>query len=106
MKKFLFWFFLIALIIIHTVDMELTTYYIGEQWENETFPLMRYCIKQFSISNAVWISKICSYLFFFFCYKYRESRDTVYIMFLITVLYYTSMIDWLFNLDLVNWPLP
>ena len=106
MKTFLFWFFLIAIMSIHFVDMELTTHYIGNQWENETFPLMRHCIKVVGIFNAVWISRIFTYLFFLLCYFYRKKEGLIFIMFLITVIYYTSMVDWIFTLDLIDWPLP
>jgi len=106
MKTFLFWLFLFALIWIHSVDMELTRYYIGNQWENETFPLMRMCIKEFGIYNALWISRVFSYLFFFFCFLRRKEDNIVFMMFLITIIYYTGMIPWLFNLGLMEWPLP
>ena len=106
MKTFLFWFFLFALIFIHSIDMELTTHYIGDQWENETFPLMRHCIKEFGIYNSVWISRVCSYTFFFLCYLHKKDENIIFMMFLVTVIYYTGMIGWIFNLDIAEWPLP
>jgi hypothetical protein len=106
MKTFLFWLFLLALIGIHSVDMELTRYYIGDQWENETFPLMRICIKEFGIYNSIWISRVCTYLFFYICYVHRQNDKVIFAMFLITVLYYMGMVPWLFTLGLVDWPLP
>lgn len=106
MKTFLFWFLLLALILIHSIDMELTTHYIGDQWQNETFPLMRHCIKEFGIYNAVWISRVFCYLYFYWCYIYRKDERMVYSMFLVTILYYVAMTGWLFSLDLVKWPLP
>lgn len=104
MKVFLFWALLSALIVIHAIDMELTTHHIGNQWEHETFPLMRVCIKEFGIHNAVWISRICTYVFFLICYIYRQNDKMLYIMFLITVLYYLAMVDWLFNLGIAKFP--
>lgn len=106
MKNTSFWILLLLLILIHTVDMELTTYYIGNQWEHETFPLMRYSIKFLGIYNAIWLSRICTYVFFFVCYLKKENSTWLFAMFLITVLYYVAMADWLINLDLVKWPLP
>ncbi len=92
--------------VIHTIDMELTTYYIGNQWQSETFPLMKLCIKNFGIHNSIWLSRVSTYIFFFICYCYRERDRTIFMMFLITVIYYTAMFDWLFTLDLIEWPLP
>jgi len=86
--------------------MELTTFHIGNQWQNETFPLMKLCIKEYGIYNAIWISRICTYLFFLVCYIYRQSDKMLYIMFLITVLYYLAMVDWIFNLGIASWPFP
>jgi hypothetical protein len=106
MKTFLFWFFLAALILIHAVDMELTTYYIGDQWQNETFPLMKFTIKEVGIYNAIWISRVATYIFFLICWLYRKSDNMIFIMFLITVLYYFGMVPWLFSLHLMEWPLP
>ena len=98
MKTFLFWFFLLLLIIIHTIDMELTMYYIGNQWQNETFPLMQLCIKKFGIYHSIWLSRITTYLYFLISYYYRHNNYYLFSMFLITVVYYTAMIDWLFTL--------
>lgn len=106
MKTFLFWFFLFALIAIHSIDMDLTTHYVGDQWEEETFPLMRYCIKEVGICNSIWLSRVCTYVFFFLCYVYRKKDNILFMMFLITVIYYTGMFGWVFRLDLMDWPLP
>lgn len=106
MKTFIFWVFLIALFVIHSLDMELTTYYIGNQWNNETFPLMRLCIREFGIYNSVWLSRIATYIFFFICFKYKHYDNILFLMFLITILYYVSMVPWLFLLKLATWPLP
>lgn len=105
MKTFLFWTFLLLLILIHAIDMELTTHYIGNQWEHETFPLMSLCIKQFGINVSIWMSRVACYLYFLVCYNYRNSNYFLFSMFLLVILYYTSMVDWLFTLCLVRWPL-
>jgi hypothetical protein len=104
MKIFFFWVFLLALMLIHAVDMELTTYYIGNNWENESFPLMKQTIKLVGISNAIWISRVITYIFFFICYINRKRENVVFLMFIITFLYYTSMICWIFTLKLAEWP--
>ena len=104
MKSFLYWFFLITLIIIHTVDMELTTYQIGDQWQNESFLPMSICIKYFGITQAVWISRVVMYSYFALSYRYRQNNYFIFIMFLLCYLYWASMIDWLFTLDILDWP--
>lgn len=105
MKTFLFWIFLFAIIIIHSIDMELTRYYIGDQWETETFPLMRHCIKEIGIHNALWVSRVCTCIFLFMCFLRRKEENVVFLMFLVTVIYYIGMIPWLFKLGLMDWPL-
>lgn len=106
MKTFLFWTFLLLLIAIHTIDMELTIHYIGNQWENETFPLMQLCIKKFGIYHSIWLSRVVTYLYFLISYRYKYSSYYLFFMFLVTVVYYTSMFDWLFTLGLTDWPIP
>jgi hypothetical protein len=104
MKAFIYWFFLLALIIIHTIDMELTTFEIGNQWEYESFLPMRLCIKYFGISQAVWISRVVMYAYFALSYKYRYNNYFLFIMFLFCCLYWTSMINWIFTLGIAEWP--
>ena len=105
MKTFLFWFFLFTLILIHAIDMELTTHYIGDQWEKETFPLMKMSICYLGVYNSIWISRAIMYTFFYICYLYRTNDRLIFLMFLTNVLYYLAMIDWLFNLNIIEWPL-
>jgi len=98
MKTFFYWFFLISLIAIHTIDMELTTHEIGDQWERENFYLMQLCIKYFGIFHAVWISRIVMYLYFAVSYRYKSNDYFIFTMFLLALLYWAAMIDWLFTL--------
>jgi len=95
MKKLLVWICFIALIIIHTLDMELTRVFIGNDWQNETFPPMSYCIKQFGISNAIWISRSIIYPFFLLILFNHESSKLQKILIVVTILYWVSMIQWL-----------
>ena len=104
MKSFLYWLCLIGLITIHTIDMELTTFEIGNQWQSESFPPMSICIKHFGIYNAVWISRIVMYSYFIISYKYRNRNYFLFIMVLFCFIYYAAMFDWLFYLNIINWP--
>jgi hypothetical protein len=99
--SFLFAFMLLA---IHTTDMILTREIIGDSWSREAFLPMSYCIKWFGIYNALWISRISMYgtLFLYMC----NWRKWKWFYFLITgtLLYWTSMIHWLWSLGYVKWP--
>lgn len=105
-QKILTWFFILALIFIHTADMELTQYYIGNNAYMEGFPLMRWSIGQFGIEISVWISRVIMYAYFWLALVNRENRWWFYFLLLVTVLYWVSMIPWWFQLGLVKWPFP
>lgn len=104
MKTLIFWTSLILLFLIHSVDMELTTHYIGNDWELEMFPPMSFCIKHFGIYASVWISRLIMYPCFFLAFKKRHSETWVLILTLSTILYYVGMTGWLFYLQIIAWP--
>lgn len=104
MKLILYWLFLLGLITIHTIDMELTTFQIGNQWESESFLPMRLCIKYFGIFHAVWISRFVMYSYFIISFKYKDNDYFLFTMFLFCFLYWAAMFDWLFNLSIIEWP--
>src|SRR3972149_7120572 len=100
MKNFLLWSCFVSLIVIHTLDMELTRVFIGDCWEIETFLPMRVSIEHFGIANAIWISRSIMYTAFFVFLTGYENKTIQKIMILGTVLYWVSMIQWL---DFFGW---
>lgn len=104
MRNLLTWVFLFALIAIHTADMELTHYYIGNDAGCETFPPMSWCISKVGIDTALWISRLIMYPYFFLALLLRKKDWSFYLLVLITILYYTSMLDWTFQLGFWKWP--
>ena len=96
--------FVFMLLLIHTADMVLTLRVVGNNWDNETFLPMSYCIKWFGIYNALWISRIGIYsmLFLYLC----NWRKWKWYAFLIsgTTLYWTAMVHWLWTLGYTDWP--
>jgi len=106
MQKFLTWVFLIALILIHTADMEWTKYYIGNNYEHETFPPMSWCIAKFGIDKSLWISRLIMYPYFFMALVNQEKKWWFYFLILVTILYWASMLGWFFQLGFVEWPWP
>jgi hypothetical protein len=105
-KKFVFFFLLSSLMFVHTFDMLVTEYYIGENWELETFPIMSICIKTFGIHGAVWLSRAVMYSYFFLALVNSEKKYWFYFLICADVLYWTAMIPWFFQLGLTNWPFP
>ncbi len=101
MKSLLLWICFALLIAIHTIDMELTRVFIGDQWELETFPPMKYCIKQFGIYNSLWISRIIMYSLFLFYLLNNKNLKLQKVMIISTILYWTAMIGWL---DIFDFP--
>jgi len=97
-------FFVVLLLVIHTIDMILTREIIGNNWQRETFLPMSYCIKFIGIYNALWISRISMYtmLFIYLC----NWKKWKWFSFLVagTCLYWTAMVHWLWTLGFVNWP--
>lgn len=95
MKNFFLWISFALLIVIHTLDMEFTRVYIGNEWEREVFYPMQTCIKHFGIYPAIWISRIIMYSLFLFYWLYHENKTLQKIMVLSTILYWAAMIQWL-----------
>ena len=106
MTKFTTWFFLLLLILIHTIDMELTRYYIGDNYEIESFPPMSECIKILGIENSIWASRIIMYFYFWLTLMNQNKRRWLYFLIIVTILYWTAMIPWVFQLRILNWPFP
>jgi hypothetical protein len=100
----IFWPLIILFILIHTLDMELTVQYVGNNWQYETFLPMSLCIKFLGIYNAIWVSRIMVYSYMFSCYIFKNCRFITPILLFITILYYVSMVGWLFTLNILAWP--
>lgn len=96
------WIWLILLVIIHTVDMSLTDQYVGNRWSHETFFLMAYTIKWCGIDNALWISRIITYAFIYCVLQYPVKLYNLLVV--VTILYWTAMMPWVFFLGIVHWP--
>ena len=96
--------FVFLLLFIHTLDMWLTRYRIGNDWDSETFLPMSYCIKWFGIYNSIWISRICIYGSLFLYFLNWRKRGWKYFLITGTILYWVSMISWLRTLGYTDWP--
>jgi hypothetical protein len=96
--------FVFLLLLIHTTDMWLTRYFIGNEWERESFLPMSYCIKWFGIYNAIWISRIGIYVMLFAYFLNWEKRGWHYFLIVGTLLYWATMIPWIRTLGYTNWP--
>jgi|SRR5581483_7716639 len=94
---------LVLLIIIHSADMLLTQYFIGNNWELESFPIMSLTIKYFGGDVALWISRVIMYSYFYLIILYKDNTYFSYFNILMTSLYWTAMIQWLFFLGLLKW---
>jgi hypothetical protein len=95
---------LFLLVVIHTLDMELTTHYIGDSWRDETFLPMRECIRMIGIYNACWVSRICTYTYIFLTLLFWDRRWVRCLLFVVTTAYWAAMVSWLFTLNIVRWP--
>ena len=95
--------FLFLLIVIHTLDMQLTQDFVGNNWERETFPLMSYCIKWFGIFTSLWISRFTMYSLMFLYILNRNSRYWNAFLIVGTLLYWDAMTQWLWRFDILQW---
>lgn len=105
-KTIVFSIFIFLLFLIHFVDMELTLMHVGNNPNLETFAPMKYAIGTIGIYNAIWVSKIIAFTYFYIAWLYRNSTKGLALLVLFTVLYYSSMVNWLFSLHILNWPFP
>jgi len=96
--------FVFLLLLIHTMDMWLTRFQIGNDWELEIFLPMRYSIKWFGIYNAIWISRITIYVMLFVYFLNWKKRGWHYFLIVSTLLYWTAMLPWLRTLGYTYWP--
>ena len=103
MMRFWTYLCLFLLITIHTADMLLTEQYVGNDWRSETFPLMKWAIQTYGIYGALWISRVIMYLYFWIALLTQDKKPLFYLLVIITILYYTSMIGWLFTLGYISW---
>lgn len=103
MKKFLLYLVLFLLIVIHTMDMVLTSHYIGNGWQKETFPLMRLCIREFGIEPSLWISRVFMYSCFYLFLCKSDNKYLQRLLVICTILYWAAMIPWLFSLGIIEW---
>ena len=92
------------LLVIHTTDMILTREVVGNNWQNETFLPMSYCIKWFGIYNSLWLSRIGTYGMLFIYFLNRKSWKWFYFLVTCTLLYWAAMVHWLWTLGYVSWP--
>ncbi len=99
-----FWINFILLVVIQSVDMLLTERYIGSDWTKESFPLMSLMIRDFGINPALWVCRLSTYSFLFCCLRFRKHSWITDFLTILNLCYWTSMISWLFNLNLVDWP--
>jgi len=103
MKNWVLWICFCLLIVIHTLDMELTGYYIGNDWEKESFPIMQKCIKYYGINIALWISRGTVYSLLYVYLINNKNQYWQKLLFLCTILYWTAMTQWLFSLGILDW---
>ena len=96
--------FVFLLLFIHTLDMWLTRYCIGNDWDRETFLPMSYCIKWFGIYNSLWISRISMYSMLFLYFLNWKKWKWHYFLITGTILYWAAMLPWLDTLGYVDWP--
>lgn len=105
MTKMWFWINIWMLITIHTIDMYLTEHYIHNDWQREIFPPMSYCIREFGIYEAIWISRFYFYLAILLAVLFKEKQGVKELTFVANIFYYTSMIIWLFFFRILVWPI-
>lgn len=99
-----FWFSFVALVVIHTLDMIFTERRVGDSWGSETFLPMSMTIKFVGIYTALWASRLCMYTYFWFTMYFRKNRAMRTTLYVITILYWTAMMSWLYTFGWVNWP--
>ena len=97
-----FWMWLILFVAIHTIDMELTTNYIGDDWSRETFLPMHLAIKEIGVYNACWISRIIVYTFILLALVNHKSKVWRSLLITVTILYYAAMLQWLVTLEYIE----
>jgi len=102
-SRFISLLFVSLLLIIHTADMLLTGHYVGDDWQSETFPIMRLTIRLVGIHAALWLSRLCVYSFLFAYFLNWRKRCWRYFLITCTLLYWTAMVSWLFTLGYVEW---
>ena len=103
MGKACFYLTVLMAIVIHTLDMVLTEHFIGNHWWQETFLPMRECIKAIGIYNALWVSRVCFYLYLWLTIHFMDRKLVRTTLLVITILYWTAMVPWLFTLGYINW---
>jgi len=103
--KLAFWINFILLVTIQSLDMALTERYIGNNWKNETFPIMSWMIKEIGIHPALWICRIFTYICLFGCLRFRKYEWITDSLTIINLCYWTAMTGWLFSLRIINWPI-
>lgn len=100
------WLSVAFLVAIHGVDMELTMVYIGDNYDMEIFPPMRWAIKYYGISGALMFSRFLTYGYLYLALLHAPDRRWSLFTLVVCLLYYTAMINWLFRLGLCEWPFP
>jgi hypothetical protein len=95
--------FVSLLISIHTIDMLLTGHYIGNDWQLETFPVMQLTIRLVGINSALWLSRLCVYSLLYAYFLNWKKYYWHYFLIVCTLLYWATMVSWLFSLDYISW---
>lgn len=106
MNKFCFFFLWWMLVAIHTMDMEFTRHHVGNNYQLEGFLPMQICIREFGICNALWISRALMYPLFLLFLLFRYKNWICNTLLVVTVLYWTAMLNWLETLGIIAWPFP
>jgi len=104
MNRFFLFACLGALIILQALDMELTRHYIGDNWEHECFPPMKYTIKYLGFYPAAWVARTIFYSFVLFFITFYKNPLLQRLLIVATILYYASMVQWLFTLKIISFP--
>ncbi len=99
-----FWCCVFLLLLIHSVDCVLTERIIYDDWQKETFPVAQLSIKLIGIHGTLWLSRLFIYLFVYCSILMKEKYYVRAAVALITVMYWTAMFDWLFVLQILNFP--
>lgn len=93
------------MILIHTMDMELTRHFIGNEWQREIFYPMSMTIKNVGIYAALWVSRIIMYGYFYFFLMNQHKKWAQHMMITTTILYWAAMTPWLFTLHFLEMPI-
>lgn len=93
-NRYLYIFCFFALIVIHSIDMVLTEYYIGDDYQMESFPLMRWMIRYLGINYALWVSRFSFFGYISLFILNHDKQNWKYSLLVFTLFYYSGMLVW------------